>query len=213
MRPYTAFQNLAFNTNPTINAPNPGLGIAGGLKLSRNIYAVGSIADANADPTSLDLDVFSDGKLFKSLKVGYTSDFERIYFDNVHLTFWHANAADDGTRAEDYGADFSAAWFVNNTWLPFFRAGISKGIAALYERSVSVGISYYGQNTDDAGLGLNWAEADGIEGRQFTTESFYRLSISPGLQITPSVQFISNPHLSSSKDSIVVIGLRTWIVF
>lgn len=28
--PYTSFQNLAFNTNPTINAPNPGLGIAGG---------------------------------------------------------------------------------------------------------------------------------------------------------------------------------------
>ncbi|MBT3143871.1 MULTISPECIES: hypothetical protein [Roseobacteraceae] len=132
MSPYTAFQNLAFNTNPTINAPNPGLGIAGGLKLSRNIYAVGSIADANADPTSPDLDVFSDGKLFKSLKVGYTSDFERIYFDNVHLTFWHANAADDGTRTEDYGVAFSAAWFVNNTWFPFFRAGVNKGEAALY---------------------------------------------------------------------------------
>jgi porin len=31
--PYTSFQNLAFNTNPTINAPNPGLGIAGGATL------------------------------------------------------------------------------------------------------------------------------------------------------------------------------------
>ncbi len=26
--PYTSFQNLAFNTNPTINAPNQGLGLA-----------------------------------------------------------------------------------------------------------------------------------------------------------------------------------------
>nr|WP_324292394.1 carbohydrate porin [uncultured Ruegeria sp.] len=30
--PYTAFQNLAFNTNPTINTPNPGVGIVGGAR-------------------------------------------------------------------------------------------------------------------------------------------------------------------------------------
>ena len=47
--PYTAFQNLAFNTNPTINAPNPGLGIAGGTRLGKNFYVVGSLADANPD--------------------------------------------------------------------------------------------------------------------------------------------------------------------
>ncbi len=121
--PYTAFQNLAFNTNPTINAPNAGLGIAGGLKLSDNFYVVGSVADANADPSAPDLDVFRDGNLFKSLEIGYTSGFDRIYFDNVHLTLWHADAASDGSRAEDYGASFSAAWFVDNVWMPFFRAG------------------------------------------------------------------------------------------
>lgn len=211
--PYSAFQNLAFNTNPTINTPNPGLGIAGGLKLSDNFYLVGSLADANADPTSPDLDVFSDGNLFKSLEVGYTSGLDRIYFDNVHLTFWHADAADDGSRPEDYGAAFSAAWFINNTWMPFVRLGASKGAAALYDRSVSTGISYYGRNTDAAGLGLNWAEANGISGSQFTAEAFYRFSISPGLHITPSIQNISNPLLNPGQDSIVLFGLRTRIVF
>lgn len=194
--PYSAFQNLAFNTNPTINTPNPGLGIAGGLKLGKNFYAIGSVADANADPTSPDFDVFSDGKLFKSLEIGYTSGLDRIYFDNVHLTLWHADAASDGSRAEDYGASFSAAWFIDNKWMPFLRAGASKGTAALYDRSLSTGIAYYGRNTDAAGLGLNWAEANGIAGRQFTAEAFYRFSISPGLHITPSIQYVSNPLLS-----------------
>lgn len=211
--PYTAFQNLAFNTNPTINTPNPGLGIAGGLKLGNNVYAIGSIADANADPTSPNLEVFSEGELFKSLEIGYTSGFDRIYFDNVHLTLWHADADGNGGRAEDYGASFSAAWFIDNTWMPFFRAGVSKGTAALYNRSVSTGIAYYGRNTDGAGLGLNWAEANGINGSQFTAEAFYRFSISPGLQITPSVQFISNPLLDPSQDKIVLLGLRTRVVF
>ncbi|MFC3613390.1 porin [Lutimaribacter marinistellae] len=173
--PYTAFQNLAFNTNPTINTPNPGLGIAAGLALGTNFYAVGSIADANADPASPNADVFSDGDLFKSVEIGYTSGLDRIYLDNIHLTIWHADEADDSSRPEDPGAAFSAAWFINNEWLPFFRAGVSQGKAALYERSVSTGIAWYGRNTDAAGLGLNWAEANGIEGTQFTSEAFYRL--------------------------------------
>ncbi|NOC91793.1 carbohydrate porin [Ruegeria sp. HKCCD6604] len=211
--PYSGFQNLSFNTNPTINTPNQGIGIAGGIKLSENFYAVASVADANADPSDPSLDVFSDGNLFKSFEIGYTSGFDRIYFDNVHLTLWHADAADDGSRAEDYGAVLSAAWFVDNKWMPFVRAGASKGTAALYDRSVSAGLGYYGRNTDLAGLGLNWAEARNIDGDQFTLEAFYRFSISPGLQITPSLQFISNPLLNPNQDSITLFSLRTRIVF
>ncbi|MHA3977133.1 carbohydrate porin [Halovulum sp. GXIMD14794] len=211
--PYTAFQNLAFNTNPTINAPNPGLGIAGGLALGSNFYAVGSLADANADPSEPDFDVFSDGDLFKSVEIGYTSDLDRIYFDNIHLTVWHSDAADDGSRAEDYGASLSAAWFIDNEWLPFLRAGVSKGTAALYERSLSTGVAWYRRNTDLAGIGLNWAGADGIDGTQFTAEAFYRFSISPGFQLTPSVQLISNPLLDPAQDQITIVGLRTRIAF
>ena len=211
--PYSGFQNLAFNTNPTINAPNQGLGIAAGAKLGSNFYAVASLADANADPAHPDLDVFSDGDLFKSLEIGYTSGFDRLYFDNVHLTLWHTDAADDGSRAEDYGASFSAAWFIDNQWMPFLRAGASKGAAALYKRSVSAGVGYYARNTDLAGIGLNWAEAYGIAGSQATLEMFYRFSISPGLQVTPSVQFIDNPLLNPAQSSITLLGLRARIVF
>lgn len=211
--PYSGFQNLSFNTNPTINTPNQGLGIAGGVRLTNNIYLVGSVADANADPAEPSLDVFDHGNLFKSLELGYTSSPDRIYFDNVHVTLWHADAASDGSRAEDYGGAVSAAWFIDNKWMPFFRAGASKGTAALHDRSVSAGVAYYGRNTDLAGIGLNWAEARGIAGDQVTMEAFYRFSISPGLQITPSIQVISNPLLNPSQDTITLFGLRTRVVF
>ncbi|WIY23461.1 carbohydrate porin [Parasedimentitalea psychrophila] len=211
--PYSGFQNLAFNTNPTINAPNQGLGVAAGAKLGSNFYAVASLADANADPAHPDLDVFSDGDLFKSVEIGYTSGFDRLYFDNVHLTLWHGDAATDGSRAEDYGASFSAAWFIDNKWMPFLRAGASKGTAALYDRSVSAGVGYYARNTDLAGAGLNWAEANGLPGSQATLEMFYRFSISPGLQVTPSLQFIDNPLLNPAQSSITLLGLRVRMIF
>lgn len=211
--PYTAFQNLAFNTNPTINAPNPGLGLAGGVRLSDHFYAVASVADADANPNDPNFDVFSDGSLFKSLEIGYTSGFDRIYFDNIHLTFWHSDTSADGTRPSDQGVSASAAWFLGNQWMPFLRAGWSEGKAALYERSVSTGIGYFSRKTDLAGLGLNWAEARGIPGTQFTAELFYRFSISPGLQITPSVQFVHNPLLDLSQSNQTILGLRTRVVF
>lgn len=211
--PYTSFQNLAFNTNPTINAPNPGLGLAAGARLNSNLFVIGSIADANADPSHPDFDVFDTGETFKSIEIGYTSGFDRIYFDNIHITLWQSDAADDGSRKGDKGAAFSAAWFFGNQWMPFFRYGIADGDAALYKRSLSTGIGWYGRNTDLAGLGLNWAEAKGIDETQFTAEAFYRFSVSPALQITPSVQFISNPLLTDRKDDIAIFGLRGRVVF
>lgn len=211
--PYTSFQNLAFNTNPTINAPNPGLGIAAGVKLGEKFYVVGSIADANADPTEPDFGVFDTGETFKSVEIGYTSGSDRIYFDNIHLTFWQSDEAEDGSRAEDKGATFSAAWFIDNTWMPFLRAGVAEGTAALYERSLSTGLGWYRRNTDLAGIGLNWAEAKDIDETQFTTEVFYRFNISPDFQITPSIQFISNPLLDPGSDDLTILGLRARIVF
>lgn len=211
--PWTAFQNLAFNTNPAINTPNPGLGIAGGMRLDQNFYVVGAVADANGDPTEPDANVFETGETFKSIEIGYTSGSERTYFDNIHTVFWQTDGAKDGSRAEDRGAAFSAAWFVNNTWMPFLRAGISEGTVALYERSLSTGIGWYRRNNDLAGIGLNWAEAKGFNDTQFTTEAFYRFNISPDFQITPSIQYIANPLLDPTLNSISLIALRARIVF
>ncbi|MGI9514193.1 MAG: carbohydrate porin, partial [Anderseniella sp.] len=187
--PYTSFQNLAFNTNPTINAPNPGLGIAAGAKLSDHVYVIGSIADANGDPASPDFGVFQTGETFKSMEIGFMSSQDRIYFDNIHLTLWHGDAADDGSRPEDYGAAFSAAWLFNNTWMPFLRAGISQGKAALYKKSVSAGLGYYSRQTDLAGIGLNWADpGSAFSNDQFTAEAFYRFTVSTNVAITLSIQ-------------------------
>ncbi len=200
--PYSAFQNLAFSTNPTISAPNPGLGMALGARLGRNLYAVGSIADANGDPTNPDAEVLSTGETFKSVEIGFFGGPERIYFDNVHLTLWQSDAASDGSREEDRGAALSAAWFIDNRWMPFLRAGVSDGTAALYNRTVSAGLGYYSRETDLAGLGLNWAEAKGFEDGQATAEAFYRLSISPGFQVTPSIQYVSDPLLNPGSDDL-----------
>ncbi|MEM8700708.1 MAG: carbohydrate porin [Pseudomonadota bacterium] len=207
--PYSAFQNLAFNTNPTINAPNPGLAIAGGVRLHENVYAIASIADANGNPAEPNFDVFTTGETFKSFEIGYMSSQDRIYFDNIHLTFWQSDGADDGSRKDDWGVAGSASWFFGNRWMPFLRAGFSQGEAALYKTTVSAGVGLYTRQTDLIGVGLNWSDpGDAFDEHQYTAEVFYRLTVSPNLAITPSVQLIANPALNPGEDSLAIFGLR-----
>ena len=48
---WTDFSNLAFSTDPTIPAPDQGLGAAALVRITPNYYLLGGLADANGDPS------------------------------------------------------------------------------------------------------------------------------------------------------------------
>ena len=51
LNPLTHFINLAFSTNPTMAAPNQGLGAAAGAMLTEHLYVQSGLGDANGQPT------------------------------------------------------------------------------------------------------------------------------------------------------------------
>ena len=107
VNPWSSFSNLAFLTNPTIPAPNQGLGAAFGAMASDNIYIVGGLADTNGDPTKpgkMFNSFFSDQEYFTHLEVGWVSSYDRRYFDNIHLTAWHADARADSLTPNGWGS-------------------------------------------------------------------------------------------------------------
>ena len=61
INPWTSFQNLAFLTNPTLPVPNQGLGVAAAGYLTKNLYVIGGVADANGDPTRNPFGAFGSG--------------------------------------------------------------------------------------------------------------------------------------------------------
>ncbi len=210
--PWMHFQNLAFLTSPAIAAPNQGLGIAAGAMLTPNIYAIGSLADANGDPTlSINpFDSFFDTKeYFTSAEIGWTGEKGRIYLDNVHVKYWHADERRAARVEESEGITFSAARFINDKWLPFIRGGWSKGTAAAMKKSLAGGLGFRRDNKDVVGIGIAWGEpSDSTLRDQTTAEFFYRWQVNDVLAITPSLQLIHDPALDPTKDSLVVFGLR-----
>jgi porin len=213
INPWTSFQNLVFLTDPTIPAPNQGLGVAFGAMATDHIYVVGGLADANGDPTEpgdwFDT-FFNDHEYFYHFEVGWTTSQDRIYLDNIHLTGWYADEREDAQVEDGWGLAFSAAKFINDTWMPFLRAGYSDGGGALLEASVSAGVGYYFEESKDLiGFGLNWGRPpdSGLD-NQYTAEIFYRLQLAQNLAITPDVQLIFNPVLNPDEDMLWVFGLR-----
>lgn len=219
LNPWTSFQNLAFLTDPTIPAPNQGLGAAIGAMVTENIYVLGGLVDTNGDPTRPIGDwfdtFFNDSEYFYNFEIGWTSSKDRIYLDNIHVTGWYADERENARVEAGKGIAFSGSWFVSDTWMPFLRGGYSDGGGALLEASVSGGIGYYfAESKDLLGVGLNWGRPpDGALEDQFTTEVFYRLQLAQNLAFTPDIQWIANPALNPAEDTMWVFGLRVRAAF
>jgi porin len=217
VNPWTDFNNYAFITNPTIPAPDQGLGAAVRVMPTENIYIVAGIADANGDPTNPGDSInsfFSEDEFFTHIEVGWISSWERRFSDNIHLTIWHADERNQAKVPNGWGVAFSFSRLFADTWEPFFRAGYSEDGGALWERSVSAGFGYYpGKKGDVLGVGFNWSRpAEDVFGPglddQYTAEIYYRLQVLKVLTVTPDVQLIINPALNPQESSIWVFGLR-----
>ena len=210
INPWTSFQNLAFSTNPTIAAPDQGLGVASGVALTDNVYVVGAINDANGSPRNAGFETFFERQeYFKSVELGLTSSFERRYLDNVHVTYWHADERTRQGVPESWGLAFSATQFIGDRWLPFLRAGYSEGGAALYRQSVAGGVGIRFENTDVFGIGVGWGKPFGADpGEQVSTEMFYRWQVTDVLALTPNLQLIFDTANNLDKDTLAFIGAR-----
>lgn len=216
--PWTAFTNLAFSTG-SASIPLPPDATFGGMLggwLTDKIYAVGSIANMNGDPTEpFDFvdSFFDDSEFFTSIEVGWTSSKDRFYFDNVHLTLWHVDEVDAAGTPDGWGANISASFWVDDCYMPFLRAGYADDGGSLLERSVSVGVAAnLFDNRDLAGVAANWGRVNedtfGVDDDQFAVEAFYRLQLSQSVRLTPSVQLLFDPALNPGEDFVAVFGMR-----
>ncbi len=217
--PWGGFGNLAFLTSPAIPAPSQGLGVALGGAISDHIYMSAGFADANGDPThpqdSFDT-FFNDHEYFVHGEVGWTSDWEKRYLDNIHLTGWWVSERETALIEESWGLAFSAAWFFADRWMPFLRAGWSDGAAPAAKGSISAGLGWYpNEGRDLVALAFNWARphADDFLRDQYTIELFWRLQLFEHLAITPDLQVIINPSLRAKKDVVWVPGVRVRLTF
>lgn len=237
--PWTGFTNLAFSTGSgAMGLPDDGiLALSGGHMIGDNFYVVAGIADAKGKSDDIfdgfDTAFGSDAVYFTTLELGWTASQDQIYTENFHVTFWHmdegsrhslsSTVLDDGTVIggdSGQGINFSYSTFVTPQIMPFIRGGFSEGDVALYDKSISVGFGYFGLGApkNNLGFAVNWSETNSdtlqsfADDDQVTAELYYNMQFGDHFQLTPDVQFIHNPAMSS-EDTALVFGVRGRVFF
>jgi porin len=214
---WTNFNNLSFTTNPTIAAPNQGLGAAARWNFTPNWYVVAGLADANGDPHDpggFFNSFFDVGEYFYHAEVGWVASYEQRYSDNVHVSAWQQDPRKAAGVDRGRGVTFSASRTLNERWMPFFRAGYSDGGGALVDRAVSAGLGYQLRGSDDfVGFGAGWSRAPGRDENQYSLEAYYRWQPFKHLQVVPDVQYIVNPVNARSTNSLWVLGMKLRAAF
>jgi porin len=217
--PWLHFMNFAFSTgSAAIGLPNDAaVGVAYATMLDKNMYIIAGITDINGDPSKpfdgFD-NFFSNNKYFTSFELGWTSSRDRIMLDNFHLTAWHKDRQSSTGTSDGYGLAFSYSRYVNDRLMPFVRGGYAKDGGSLLQKSLSLGVGY---QTDAfsglVGAAFNWGQPNddtfvpGLED-QYAIEIFYRVPILKRFAITGDVQYIKDPALNPSENTIWMFNLR-----
>jgi porin len=217
INPWTEFNNLSFSTNPTIPAPNQGLGAALRWMFTPNHYVVAGLADANGDPQRPEdsfrsfLDV---REYFYHAEIGWISSWDKRFSDNVHVSVWGQDPRNAADIARGRGVTLSASTTLGKRWTPFVRAGYSDGGGALVDRMIGAGIGYrLNERNDFIGFGISWARPPGSNENQYTFEAYWRWQPAKHVQIVPDLQLIINPANNPSLASAWLAGLRVRIAF
>jgi porin len=208
--PWSSFQSLYILFNGSIALPDYSTGIGVGHWLNEQWYVKAAANDVNGVLTEskfkFDLD-----ELYTTAEIGWSPTRDQRYFQNVHLTYWHADPKENGGSVESDGITVGTNWTWDNRWMVFAKAGWSDGSAPLYNESYTVGMLHYiSSRSDLLGLATNWGDPPSGSGLndQTTTELFYRLQLAQNLAITPSLQFVTDPALNPAEDSLTIFGLR-----
>ena len=212
--PWTSFSNLSILFNASIALPDASTGIGAGSWINDQYYVQAAVNDVNSTVTDIKLFTETD-ELYKTVEFGWSPSREQRYFNNVHVTAWHADERDDDGIEESEGFTFSANYTKDMTWMTFLKAGFSDGTAPLYNESVTVGGIYYLKSRSDlVGFGVNWGDpSDSSLDPQITSELFWRIQLAQNLAITPSVQCIVDPALNPDEDNMIIGSIRTRFTF
>ena len=236
------FLNAALVNNPTIPFPDYGLGAIVHWNPIEHWYLSVGAADAQADKRETGFNTtFHDEDYFVYMaETGITPQLDSAngpLQGAYRVGVWYdpqpkANSDESKTYRDDTGLYVSCDQMLakeNND--PddtqgigaFFRYGYAPSLKNDMTNFFSAGFQYQGLfcGRDDDVLGLGFAHGSFSDSADSTytndyesvAELYYSAQVTPWLNVSPSIQYVSNPGGTEPVDDAVVLGVRARIVF
>jgi porin len=217
----TDFVDFNHVTNATIPLPGNGLGAFVQYRPKPSVFLRLGVHDANADVQKSGFDTYDD-ELFTIFEVGFDTGLMprepgRPPHGHVHVSLWHQDEREDAGVDDGWGIGVSAVQRFGR-FTPFIRYGYADVNArgpTPVKNMVNVGLvtdGIFGQDKDRIGVGYTWSNpADQSLNEQDTIDAYYRVQLTPEIEIGPTLEVIFDPVRNPDDDTVYVWGFRTRI--
>lgn len=207
------FLSGAFVNSPVLGAPSYGPGVRVNTRLSdRLTFGIGY---GSGDTTAANILDHGYGivELDYKQKLGELEGNYRFY------------SSLDGslpsglklTQKNAFGAGMSMDQQVTENLTLFGRFGWHDDAAYKTKSAWSAGFQYAGlipQRKDDLlGFGYGQILVNGASAQEKLMEAYYKVKVSDQIAVSPHFQYLINPLADKVADNVVVMGLRTQIIF
>ncbi len=208
-------------TNNAIPLPGNGFGAFVMYRPASRIMLRLGAHDANANVQKSGFDTY-DGELFSIFELGFDTGLlprkpggpPQGHF---HVSLWHQDEREDAGIEDGWGIAGSAVQRFGR-FTPFVRYGYADGGKngpAPVRHMANVGLvidEIFGQANDRIGIGCTWSDpADRALDDQSMIDAYYRVQVTPEIQVGPTFQVIFDPVRNPDEDTIFIGGIRARI--
>ena len=208
------FVSQIMSANAPATLPAPGLAMAATVRVTDDWYVGGGFSDANARPRDLwNFDTFSQGDYASMGYVSYRPYICGLGQGNYQFNIYSVDATSNAAYSrglslileQDIGERHAA-------FLKYNRADKRQGDI---QQSMAAGLLLKGLHIwedDLVGIGAGWGDPTNPARRdEYVLEAFWRMQITPGVQITPDVQIWLDPSQTPTDDVQAVFSLRALV--
>jgi porin len=207
----TQFFAQPFATNPARSFPDNGLGLMVRVEPTDWFYVHFTMSDSVAVSTHSPFTTL-DGHWFYAGEVGLRPKVGELGQGNYRLMVYQR----DIDSADEFGWSLSADQNLSDAYGVFLRyGGNDRGINSI-EHLISAGFSFltpFGRTNDQTGMGISYTHPSSDALRdEYSTEAYYRLQVTEGLELSGSAQLVIDPA-ASDQDAVAVFGIRARLLY
>jgi porin len=216
----TSFISAPLSTNPVDQLPEGGMGFGLDVKLSDQWTLQAHVGDARGDGHLKHLPrMFETGEVAAVAAIMLENPFSE-HGDGLYKLsgYWidETQAGSSKARPSGWGLHLQVDQDFGDIGI-FAKFGLAEKRIGKADRYVVAGVVWnkpFGFGEDRLGFGFGWVHpARSNSDNEFVTEAFYRIQMTPFLQLTPDAQFIYNPSGRPNTNFEAVFTLRARLYF
>jgi porin len=156
-----------------------------------------------------------DRKYLEAIELGWFKGVPGNRWINYRGVFWRNDTA---TLGSGHGGGIGFDHEFGNGWAPFGRFALATDRGTATKQIESVGVvntKPFGRRSDFYGAAFNWTKPSTGQGKrqEGVIETFYRLRLTPSVEVGPDVEISIHPTHAEKAYSTVLLGSRMRIIF